>query len=66
MNDLRTKTKEELVDYVVENRSNSHTLAKRSEKEVREWAESKDRQFLIEIGAGWNKDMLIALGLRSA
>jgi hypothetical protein len=66
MYDLRNQPKTWLVDFIVENKKNSHTLAEGTDADVRTWAEGKDREFLVEICAGWNKDSLIKAGLRSA
>lgn len=63
--DVRLLTKEELVEHVVANKSRSWLLEKQSNDEVRAWAEGKDREFLLELCAGWGKDALINAGLRN-
>lgn len=63
MNDIRTWSHLELTDYIIKNKQNSWLLKQLTNEEVKEWAVEKDREWLIDIVAGWNRDELRASGL---
>lgn len=63
MHDIRNWSKAELTNHIVKNKHNAWTLKEKSDAAVRAWAESKERVFLVDIIAGWNREELRESGL---